>query len=117
MSTTAEQSLTHHVRLIMDNDEGIYLERCELTKRALEDNRPIGNSWGIVSDDDRADARKLAVHDLANSLEHLYRSLVGLEDDFGVAEPSLPASEILSTALAFVDWREMAADYLEEEAE
>ena len=94
MSTTAEQSLTHHVQLILDNDEGLYNMRRKIIARNI---------------DSPADA--------ADELRSLYESLVGLNDEFGTPEPNLPATEILSTALAFVDWRGMAADYIAEESE
>jgi len=100
MSTTAEQSLTHHVRLVMDNDdEGIYRMRREIVREALEM--------------DATTARR----NVADKLEDLYAALAGLTDDLGVSEPDLPAMEILSTALAFVDWDDIAADYIAEESE
>lgn len=99
---TAEQSLTHHVRLILDNDEGLYNMRREIVQRAIADADVSGEASG---------------QDVAEELQGLYEGLVGLRDDLGVPEPGMPAMEILSTALAFVDWHEMAVDYIAEQVE
>jgi hypothetical protein len=94
MFTNTEERLTYHVRLILDNDEGLYLARREMAQAAGHD-----------------------VQGLADGLKDMYEGLCGLTDDFGVEAPGLPAMEILSTALAFVDWRAMAEDYITEETE
>jgi hypothetical protein len=98
---TAEQALTHHVRLILDNDEGLFNMRREIVQAAIEN----------------AEEGPVNVNQVADELSELYEQLVGIRDDFGVEQPGLPALEILSTALAFVDWFGIAEDYIAEERE
>jgi hypothetical protein len=96
MSTTAEQSLTHHARLILDNDYDRYQERRALVRAFLtSEDAPYP-------------------HLLGDTLKDWCEGIVARETD-SVA-PGL-ASEILTTALAFVDWRGMAESYIEEEGE
>ena len=96
MSTTAEQSLTHHAQLILDNDYNRYQERRALVRAFL------------VSDDAQYP------HLLGDILKDWCESIVARET---ASVATGLASELLTTALAFVDWRGMAESYIENEGE
>lgn len=87
MSDFAEQA-THHVRLVLDNDERLYFARREL----------------ILSCD--------GVQDTAAALRDWCEELC-----FGDDAAHNLATELLLLALAWVDWDEMARGYIAEECE
>ncbi len=90
---SAEASLTYHVQLILDNDENLYRMRREIVQEFM--SGPDANY----------------THLLGDQLQEWVGEMSESESD------SLLRTEIVSTALAFVSWREMAKGYIEEEAE
>lgn len=96
MFTSAAEGLTHHVRLVLDNNYDRYQERRALVRSFL------------ASDDAQYP------HLLGDLLKDWCEEIVARETD-DVANGL--ASELLTSALAWVEWREMAADYITEEAE
>ncbi len=121
----AEDSLTYHVRLVLDNDEVLYQHRCELVQEhlAAQDDCPIceGSGEGPIAseqDCDHCNATgflKRCPHQLGDRLKDFCEELVGLEWE-GDAGSGL-AREVLSTALAWVDWTGLAEAYIEKERE
>lgn len=90
---TAEQALTDHVALILD-DDALYLQRREIVQSTM-----------------RAQLANAQVSRVADALKAWCEELAMGEDP-----PADLATEILTTALAFVDWRSLAADYIAEES-
>lgn len=96
---TCEAALSHHVRLVLDNEYDLYRRRREIVRVW---------AWG--------DAPVSAV---ADALKDWCEELTGLEHgDMGhVFGPPVLAREVLSTALAWVDWMALARDYIAEREE
>ena len=88
----AAESLAHHFCLVIDNDYDSYQERRRMVREAMESETP------------RAD--------LADALKDWAERMLDLEDDGNMLR-----TELLTTALEWIDWHSMAVDYLEEEAE
>lgn len=120
---TCEQSLTHHVSLVLDNEQATYKARRAIVHDWL---------WGVIGsrvhDDDEPTPRgdepveptPAEVHELAERLKDWCEELVGLEhagedQRLGEAGRSLQR-EILSTALAWVEWDDLATDWGQEQA-
>lgn len=105
--TDATQHFTHHVALVLDNDQEAYNRR-----------RAIVREWF----GEGADARSLAK--LADTLKDWARELVeplyaGSMDRGGgewTETGVMLARELLSSALDFADWRRLAIDWAEEDA-
>ena len=119
----AEDSLTYHVRLVLDNDEALYRHRCELVQEHLaaqddcpicggSDESPIASEQDCDHCDDTGFLKRYP-HQLGDRLKDFCEELVGLEWE-GDAGSGL-AREVLSTALAWVGWAQLAEDYIEEE--
>jgi hypothetical protein len=106
---TAEQSLTHHARLVLDNDYGLYTHRLELVAQSRESAAEWETTYEL-KDNDGA----VRVSYLADALKDWAEEIVAQESD-DVANGF--TAEILTTALAWIDWQEMARDYIAEEAE
>lgn len=100
---TAEQSLTHHVALILDNEETFYLQRREIVQAAM--NEAVTRFQGRP---------KVAIRIAAENLKDWAGQIV--EDETGDLAFGL-ARELLTTALAFVDWDALAESWIEEERE
>ncbi len=121
----AEDSLTYHVRLVLDNDEALYRHRCEIVQEhlAAQDDCPIFRGSGegpIAPEQDRDHCNgtgflKRLPHQLGDRLKDFCEELAGLEWE-GDAGSGL-AREVLSTALAWVEWAGLAEAYIEEERE
>ncbi len=119
----AKDSLTHHVRLVLDNDEVLYRHRCELVNEhlAAQDDCPFcgGSGEGPIAFEQACDHcngtgfLKRRPHQLGDRLKDFCEELVGLEWEGDVG--SGLAREVLSTALAWVDWTGLAEAYIEEE--
>jgi len=131
----AEVSLTYHVRLVLDNDEALYDARRAIIREhlATREECPFCNGSGFAGEiDGRPDdhsqcehcngtgfARRYP-HQLGDRLKEWCEELAGLEyadeatDNF---RDDLLSGELLSTALAWIDWNQLAADYIEEERE
>ncbi len=125
----AELELTHHVRLVLDNDEALYHERREIVRAhlAVRDPCPFCDGTGeapIACEQNcehcnGAGDRPRYPRRLGDQLKEWCEDLVGLEygGEKTPEESGLLACEILSTALAWVDWVELAKDYIEEAKE
>lgn len=92
----AAESLTRHVQLVLDNDYGLYHER-----------RRIVDEFVTSAEQSGAEAYP---HLLGDELYEWAQSLIGLDGD----ELDGFQREILTTALGWVDWREIANDYIGE---
>ena len=118
----AEDSLTYHVRLVLDNDEVLYRHRCELVREhlAAQDDCPIcgGSGEGPIASEQDCDHcngtgfLKRFPRQLGDRLKDFCEELVGLEWEADAG--SGLAREVLSTALAWVDWAGLAASYIED---
>ncbi len=86
MADRTAEALAHHVRLILDNDEALYEWRRHLARHA--------DGPG----------------DLSDALRDMVEELCGLGD-----MDCCMVSELLTTAIAHVDWYAMAQSYLAEE--
>lgn len=104
---TAEQRLTHHVALILDNDEPLYLHQRELTSAAIH---RAEHHFAAIEEPRRSN---VSASVLADDLKDWCEELCGLEDD---ALPAL-TRELVQTALHHVDWIALAKDFLERLAE
>jgi hypothetical protein len=104
---SAVESLTHHVALVLDNDEPLYRHRLELVAMARR------SAEAYLADPDNEGSHltvdKLAASTLSYDLKGWCEGLCELEE-----MPHGLTSEILTTALAFVDWRSLATSYLDE---
>jgi hypothetical protein len=136
----AVDSLGYHVRLILDNEEGTYCEVREMVRDHLAacDPCPLcgGSNTagpGAVGQNTEcphcgpAGTVKRHPHQLGDRLREYVEGLAGLEGveragDDGVVRAAVGGIcaldsmtvEILSTALAWVDWGRVAAIYLSE---
>ena len=136
----AEDALTHHVRLVLDNDEGTYtdIQRMVREHRAAVDPCPAcgGSNTagpGLVGQNTECSycgpggTVKRHPHQLGEALRSYAEELAGVEGveaaspdgivrgvSGGVYSLNLLAAELLSTALAWVDWDAIARDYLSE---
>ena len=124
----AADSLTYHVRLVLDNDESLYAQRRRIVHEYLaargerEFDRDSVRDWrdrgeAIVCDCwGRSSQRERYPHQLGERLQDWCEELAGLDvnesDRF-----SILAREVLSTALAWADWTGLAESYIEEERE
>lgn len=112
---TPEQQFSHHVRLVLDNDHGLYDWRCELVREHLARYSPGRTEDGL----------REARYYLSDALRDWCEELCGLDavgltygDRSGEPLPlSDLARELLGLALAHVDWYAMARDYIAEELE
>jgi hypothetical protein len=136
----AEDALTYHVSLVLDNDEGTYtdIQRMVREHRAAADPCPAcdGSNTagpGLVGQNTECPycgpggTVKRHPHQLGEALRSYAGELAGVE---GIEAPSpdgivrgawggvyalnLLAAELLSTALGWVDWDAIACDYLSE---
>jgi len=136
----AEDALAHHVRLVLDNDEGTYtdIQRMVREHRAAADPCPACNGTntagpGLVGQNTECPycgsggTVKRHPHQLGEALRSYTEELAGVEGveaaspdgivrgaSGGVYSLNLLAAELLSTALAWVDWDAIARDYLSE---
>ena len=124
----AADSLTYHVRLVLDNDESLYdrrrrivrehlaaREECEFCSGSGRDWRDRGPA-NVCDCCDGSSERERYPHQLGERLKDWCEELGGLgvnEDD----RLSILAREVLSTALAWADWTGLAETYIEEEQE
>ncbi len=123
----AEDSLTYHVRLVLDNDETLYNTRREIIREhlAARDRCPMCGGVGTRTNRGEGPNARIACercgqsgkvsrspHQLGERLKGLCEELIGLEWE-GDAGSGL-AREVLSTALAWVDWAGLAASYIED---
>lgn len=128
----AVDSLGYHVRLVLDNDEGTYNTVRELVREHLAARDACAFCEGSGKRQDNADCpecegtgeRKRYPYQLGEALKSYCELLTGLDvpDEYEGAPLNLPAlgesallaMEILSTALDWVDWDEIARIYLSE---
>ncbi len=136
----AADALTHHVRLVLDNDEATYAEIRQMVceHRAAADPCPAcggSNTAGPGLGGQNTECSycgpggtvKRHPHQLGEALRSYAEELAGVEgvegaspDGFvrgvsgGIYSLNLLAAELLSTALAWVDWDAIARDYLSE---
>lgn len=86
---------THHVSLVLDNDEGLYNWRREI----VEQNGP-------------------EIAPVAAALKDWAEELVGVGgEEYGLPELTMLNREMVGLALAWVNWDKLAADYIAEENE
>ncbi|HWW66612.1 MAG TPA: hypothetical protein VNY83_01380 [Solirubrobacterales bacterium] len=130
-SRLCEWELTRHLRLVLDNDSELYEHRRAIVREhlAARDECPFCNGSGFkgeiarLSDDNRACDHCVEgqttryPHQLGDRLKDWCEGLVGLHSPNVIRSNGLLATEVLSTALAWVDWTELANDYIEEERE
>jgi hypothetical protein len=130
-SPRAERELTRHVCLVLDNDHKLYEQRRAIVCEHLEarDECPFCNGSGFkgeirrLADDNRNCEHCVEgkvsryPHQLGDRLKDWCEGLAGLNSPNVVRSNGLLATEILSTALAWVDWTQLAEDYIEEERE
>lgn len=119
----AEDSLTYHVRLVLDNDEALYRHRREIVKEHLvaPDDCPIcgGSGEGPIASEQNCDRcngtgfLKRYPCRLGDRLKDFCEELAGLDINENDLLSNL-ARELLSTALAWVDWTELAEACIEE---
>ena len=123
----ADDSLTDHVRLVLDNDEVLYRLRCEIVRKhlAAQDDCPICGGTGEVRGGIAPDGRTLCTHcerhgerqryphQLGDRLKDFCEELAGLDINENDLLSNL-AREVLSTALAWVDWTGLAETYIED---
>lgn len=83
--------LAHHVRLVLDNDEGSYLAVQDLVAEAREHEYPR--------------------HTLSESMREYVETLAGYDEYDAMP---LMARELLGVALSSIDWHAMAVSYLED---
>ena len=136
----AVDALGYHVRLVLDNEEGTYREVREMARRHLAASDPCpvceGSNTagtGLVGQNTEcpycgpAGTVKRHPAQLGEALKEYVEALTGLE---GVEQPSPDgivravaggvyaldsfAIEVLSTALAWVDWDDLARVFLSE---
>lgn len=89
----AADVLTHHARLILDSDEGLYHERLRMVEEARADEYPAST--------------------LADALKDLvYQLVYGYDEDEDTL--SMMAREMLGVAVASIDYHDMATDYIAE---
>jgi hypothetical protein len=101
---------TWGVALILDNDEGTYNECSETAERLRSEAAEHHNVPDIWT------AEQAARFELADWLKDFTETLCGIgaeSEDFGIAEPTLMARQLLGAALSDVDWDEIAGHYLE----
>ena len=136
----AVDALGYHVRLVLDNEEGTYREVREMVRRhvAASDPCPVcggSNTAGLsligqnteCSYCGPAGTVRRHPHQLGERLKEYVAGLAGLEgveraspDGIvrgmigGVYALDSMAAEVLSTALAWVDWESVARVYLSE---
>ncbi len=133
--SVCERELTRHVRLVLDNDEALYNTRRAIVREhlAAREKCPFCNGSGFAgeiagrADDDRdcehcngTGLVKRYPRQLGDRLKEWGEELTGLEYVDEASDNSRDDSlsrELLSTALAWVDWAQLAADYIEEEGE
>ena len=89
----AEEALSHHVCLVIDNEGGSYELRREYVRGFIDEN-DADRPWIL------GDQLKCWIEDM--TLSH---------------DLSILQREILTTALAYVDWEQIARDYIQEERE
>jgi hypothetical protein len=127
---TAEERLTHHVRLVLDNDEALHLGRRALVQRWLEDQQKClrcdGRGWRWSPWSGATKTHTCAYCDgtgLRASISKLAERLKDFAE--GVCAWAFPrlfegstlTLEVFSTALAYVDWDALAESYAEDERE
>lgn len=136
----AVDSLGYHVRLVLDNEEGTYREVRDLTRRHLAAVDPcpvcVGSNTagpGLAGQNTEcsycgpAGTVKRHPHQLGEQLKEYVEGLAGLEgveraSPDGVVRGSVGGVysldcltvEVLSTALAWVDWDDLARVFLSE---
>lgn len=102
---------TWAVSLHLDNDHGTYTmvrERADELKAEAPDHHNVPSIWT---------ANQAAQFQLADYLKDLAETLVGIgaeSEDYGIAEPSLLATDLVRAALSEVDWDEIASNVLSE---
>ena len=130
-SDNVERELTRHVRLVLDNDQALYNTRREVVREhlATRDECPFCNGSGFkgeiarLSDDNRAcdhcvEGRTARYpHQLGDRLKEWCEGLAGLHSPNVTRSNGLLATELLSAALAWVDWTQLAEDYIAEEVD
>lgn len=103
---------TWGVALLIDNDEGTYNESREAAQRfkdEAENHRNVPEIWT---------AEQAARFELADWLKDYTETLCGIgseSEDYGIAEPSLMAQQLLGAAISDVNWDEIASHYLSED--
>jgi len=126
---TVEERLTYHVRLVLDNDEALYLERRALVQAWLEDREKCphcgGHGWrwtpGAPGETHTCafcdgTGRRAFISRLAERLKDFAERVCAKEFP-GMFNGSTLTLEVLVTALAYVDWDALAASYAEDERE
>jgi hypothetical protein len=124
----AAESLTYHVRLVLDNDQSLYGQRrnivrahlasreeCEFCDGGRRDYRDLGPA-NICDCCGGSGERHRYPHQLGERLKGWCEELGGLEVDEN-DRLSILAREVLSTALAWADWTGLAKTYIREEQE
>lgn len=99
---------TWGVALVLDNDEGTYNERREVARRLREE----------IAESNLQNPMQEARFELADWLKDYTETLCGIgseSEDYGIAEPTLMAQQLLGAALSDVDWDEIASHYLSED--
>lgn len=102
---------TWAVALHLDNDEGTYTmvrERADEIKAEAADHHNVPEIWT---------EEEAARFELADYLKDFAETLAGIgseSDDYGIAEPSLLAIDMIRAALSEVDWDEIARNVLSE---
>lgn len=123
----AADSLLHHLRLVLDNDEGLYRERCKMVQEhlsardvcpACEGSNTAGP--GLVGENTECPScengkRKRSPWRLGDMLKAWATEGIAQLYAMGTDNPSeLLRLELLSTALDWIDWEELANDYIYE---
>jgi len=124
-----QRELTHHIRLVLDNDEALYDGRREIVRAhlAVRDPCPFCDGTGEAligckhncEHCNGASDHPRHPRQLGDQLKEWCEDLVGLQSvgEENAWESRLLTCEILSTALAWVAWVELAEDFIEEAKE
>ncbi len=129
-SRLCESELTPHVHLVLDNDEALYRQRCTIVRKHLAARQTCtfcGGTGATTHPGMRVPLRKCQecdgssevaryLHQLGDRLKDFCEELAGLDINENDLLSNL-AREVLSTALAWVDWTGLAEAYIEEERE
>jgi hypothetical protein len=120
----AIDAIGYHVRLVLDNDEGTYREVREMVRRHLAASNPCpfcgGDNTagaGLVGENTEcsncgpAGTVKRYPHQLGEQLKDCAEELAELE---GFSIGVTLAREVLSTALAWADWDDLARVFMSE---
>lgn len=103
---------TWGVKLVLDNDEGTYLEVREMTRAAIEDAPADPNVPDIWT------AEQAARFNLADSIKDYTEELCGLGGEaYGLPELPMMAQQVIGAGLAEVDWQEIADALVRDEQE